>query len=881
MKRVLSLCLALCMIVTTFSLQVIAAGDELGPYGGSNGQVDDNLSDIVPSFNKQYAVAFTDFEGLSDSYADGFGIIDSGIEKRDSVFKIPAMTGWATPGTVNTQYSWNGSTLTLFSEPLTVGEKYIISYDYYTVPSTISPAKAYSFSPKHDFFWIGDDHRNEPPAYNDGLWRTVKMCFVADVNKTDMKANTMGTGVSSYIDNYLVMEAAEVTLTDASGVVKITSINDTLVETAHAGDPHDIKYMVAKGDKLELKVDAPSIVAVTVTVGDNEIEPNEDGIYVINKVTSDISVETSVNKSSLNKMLKNTAIIDDDDNIYIPYGRTVYTLADDFYQINGYSTTKTLSCLDSFELDLDINKTLSVDDKIYSKFGYIESNKFNVKYSGDANEDGKISVTDISSIVGRLVNNNGADNFSGLYDFDANKNINVTDIVGMRKIILGNSSDSRDIEADIIVKSGVELDFIEFDNGVYNAGNQAALANVIRKVMRGEEVILAAFGGSITAEGNEDAMPEDNSGIKTTLAADSYADVMLHWFEKTFSKYGAKFTLINAGIGATDTPYAIHRMYEDVVNAIPGKKPDMVVYEWACNDNTAEYKQGTFENGVRKFLEEDIAVLIFAFDQVFHDGTQKMQEPIADFYDLPLLSYNDALGALPKWQYLSKSDDRVHPNRVGHALAGTIITRYLGKILSNIDSISTVVPEIPEDTYNAEGAIYNDTFIARLSDIEAGKVDGVRIKSRGSFIKDTSTRIFDNDANKDYKNIVSCKKEYYGYDAVQNESGVYEPLVIEVDDAKTAFILFNRFDNPLGCKFDVYVDEVQLTCPYGSFTCSKDGTSDNMQIESGFHWATSRLFYNPTPKKVTIKITPNLGAYSDNQGTGRRHVKLFALLLSK
>ena len=881
MKRILSFCLALSMLVTTFALQACAEGDVVGPYGSANGQVEDNLSDVGPVFDIQYAVAYTVFEGLTGTYSNEFKLYDSQIPERDTVFYIPGIANWATAGTVNTQYTWNGKTLTLFSEPLTIGDNYIISYDYYSVPETAVSAKAYSFAPIHEFFWMGADHRNEPAAYNDGKWRTVKMAFEASIEKTGIKVNTMGTNVNSYIDNYLVMEAAEIILNDESGVASVSAVGDNIVSSAHAGDSKIVKHLVAKGDKLQLKVDAPSMVDVTVTVDDDEITPNEDGFYVINKVLDDISIETAVTKASLTTAFEKNAIVDEEDNIYIPYGRTVYSLADDLYDKDGFSTTKTIKVIDSFDLEMDVNRKISANDKLYSKIGYVKSNQYNVKFSGDANDDGKITVTDITSIVGRLVNGVGADNFSGMYDFDANGNVNVTDIVNVRNNILGNVFDTRDAEADIVAKSGVELDFVEFDNAVYNSGNQAALANVIRKAMRGEEVIIAAFGGSITAEGEENDMPDAESGISTSLKADSYADVMLHWFENTFSKYGATFTLVNAGIGATDTPYAIHRMYEDVIDAIPGKKPDMVVYEWACNDNAVSYKQGTFENGVRKFLEEDIAVLIFAFDQVYHNGTQAMQEPIADFYDLPLLSYSNALADLPEWQYLSNSDDKVHPNRVGHALAGTIISRYLSDIYNSIDSIGTEVPAIPEGTYNAEGDIYGETFIARFSEIEAGNISGVRIKSLGSFVKDTTTRSFGNSANRDYSNIVSCNKVYYGYDAVQNDSGVYEPLEIEVDDAKTAFILFNRFDNPLGCKFDVYLDDVKLTCPYGSFSCSKDGTSDNMQIESGFHWATSRLFYNETPKKVTIKITPNLGAYSQNQGTGRRHVRLFALLLSK
>ncbi len=881
MKRILSFCLALSMLVTTFALQACAEGDVVGPYGSANGQVEDNLSDVGPVFDKQYAVAFTDFEGLSATYASGFKLYDSGIAEYDNVFFVPALSKAATPGTISTKYNWNGKEFTLFNEGLTVDKKYLISYDYYSVPSASATNYVFSFTPKHEAFsWYNgsaDDYRAETKYYSDNKWHTERIGFTATTNKVDVKLNVWGSNVETYIDNYLVIEAAEILVDDTSGLLEIEQVTDNIAITS-AFASSEVTYMVAKGDKVKFKANAPSIVDVTVTCGDDELQPDQDGVYTIDKVIDDITIETSVNKTSLNSALNKSAVIDDD-NIYVPYGRNPYSLADDFFANDGFSNTKNLKVVDSFDLEKDINQKLTNKDKLYSKFGYIESDKFNVKFAGDANDDGNITVTDITSIVGRLVNGTGADNFSSMYDFDANGSINVTDIVNVRNNILGNVLDTRDAEADIIVESGVELDFQELDNGVYNAGNQAALANVIRKAMRGEEVILAAFGGSITAEGNAAAKPSEESGIVTTLGTDSYADVMLHWFEDTFAKYGATFKLINAGIGATDTPYAIHRMYEDVVNAIPGKKPDMVIYEWAKNDSDGVlYKQGTFENGVRKFLEEDIAVLIFSFVSV-GGSSQGMQEPISKFYDLPHLSYGDALDELSVWKYLSNDD--VHPNRVGHSLAGLIINRYFSSIYNNISEIGTEVPAIPKDTYNTEGNIYGETFIARLSEIQAGNIPGVRIKSLGSFVKDTNVQTFGNTANKGYANIVSCSKSYYGYDAVQNNSGVYEPLEIEVDDAKTAFILFNRFDNPLGCKFDVYLDDVQLICPYGSFSCSKDGTSDNVQIESGFHWATSRLFYNSTPKKVTIKITPNLGAYSQNQGTGRRHVKLFALLLSK
>lgn len=879
MQRIISFCLALSMLVTTFALQACAEGDVVGPYGSANGQVEDNLSDVGPVFDKQYAVAFTDFEGLSATYASGFKLYDSGIAEYDNVFFVPALSDPATPGTISTKYNWNGKEFTLFNEGLTVGKKYLISYDYYSVPSASAKNYVFSFTPKHQvFYWyngVGADYRDETKYYSDNKWHTERIGFTATDGAVNIKLNVWSSNVETYIDNYLVMQAVEIFNNDESGLLEIDPVIDNIAITS-AYQSTETTYMVAKGDKVSFKANVPSIVGVTVTCGDDVIQPDQDGVYTIDKVLDDITIETSVNKTTLNSALKKNAVIDED-NIYVPYGRNPYSLADDFFANDGFSSTKNLKIVDSFDLDKDINQKLTNEDKLYSKFGYIESDKFNVKFLGDANVDGKITVTDITSIVSRLVNGTGADNFSGMYDFDTNGSVNVTDIVNIRNNILGNTFDTRDAEADIIAKSGVKLDFTEFDKGVFNAGNKVALANVIRKAMRGEEVILATFGGSITAEGNATQTPIAESGITTTLGTDSYSDVMLHWFEDTFAKYGATFKLINAGIGATDTPYAIHRMYEDVVNAIPGKKPDMVIYEWACNDNNADYKQGTFENGVRKFLEADIPVLIFSFDLVGRGGTQYKQEPISQFYDLPHLSYGDALGALSEWQYLT--NDGVHPNRVGHALAGTIISRYLSGIYNNIDSIGTEVPAIPEDTYHPEAKYYGETFIARLSEIEAGNIEGVTIKSLGSFVKDTSPRTFGNNANSNYSNVVSCLKEYYGYSVQQNDTGVYEPLVIEVDDAKTAFILFNRFNNPSGCKFTVHLGDVQLTCPYKSFTCSASEAGDNMQIESGYHWVTSRLFYNETPEKVTIKITPDLGVYNPSQA--RKHIKLFALLLSK
>ena len=434
----------------------------------------------------------------------------------------------------------------------------------------------------------------------------------------------------------------------------------------------------------------------------------------------------------------------------------------------------------------------------------------------------------------------------------------------------------QDFGDEIITNSGVDLDYKDLDKGVFNAGDQSAIANVIRKAMNDEDIVIASFGGSITAEGNAHDSPTAESGITTTLGTDSYSDYMLHWFEEAFPN--TNITLVNAGIGSTNTPLSIHRMYDDVINATD-KKPDLVVYEWALNDSALPYKQGTFENGVRKLLDEDIAVIIFSFASHSNAGGQSLQEPISKFYNLPHLSYKNAFQELKEWQYLS--NDGVHPNKVGHALAGLLITRYLSGIYNNIDSIDTVVPEIPEDTYNPEANYYGETFTASIEDILAGKVEGVSVEL-GSFQKENSAPyIYGNNARNDYSNIVSCSREYYGYIAYQNAEGKYEPMVITANNVKTAFILMHKFQSITECDYSVKVNGVAVDDAYDSFSCSAAGASDSIISGMRYHWASSRLCYNETPTNITIEITPELGVYDEASGAKQKLVRLFGVLLSK
>ncbi len=412
------------------------------------------------------------------------------------------------------------------------------------------------------------------------------------------------------------------------------------------------------------------------------------------------------------------------------------------------------------------------------------------------------------------------------------------------------------IEENIIKSTGVKVTDSNLNNGVFNIGNRTKIIEVMRKAMLGEDIVLCCFGGSITAGGNRNAEPIAEANITHSLKPTDYVDQLKIWWDNLFSKYGSKITMINAGIGATDTPYGTHRIVEDVLPY----NPDLVIMDWCCNDNTSPHKQGTYESLIRKLIKADIGVILFSFDQVYHGGTQHMHEPLSLHYNIPHLSYYNAFGNHEKWEYLT--NDKVHPNRVGHVLSSLIITHYFGEIYSKIDSINDGVFTLRGDAYHTEAEAYNGSFIARITDIVNGKINGVRITDLGSFVPDSEERSF-------------CYKKYLGYAAHTNNTGVFKPMIVEIDNCKTLFFQIARSNGFVGGNFEVYVNDQLVEDKDGTFNCSIVNSVDNMQIEWQYHWTTQRVCYYPQGENITLKILPKIAANQE-----KAYVKIYALLIS-
>lgn len=173
-----------------------------------------------------------------------------------------------------------------------------------------------------------------------------------------------------------------------------------------------------------------------------------------------------------------------------------------------------------------------------------------------------------------------------------------------------------------------------------------------------------------------------------------YTTVFTKWWE---DNVGFIVNPINAGIGATDTYLAVHRAERDVLS----QYPDIIFIEF-INDADNEFYKAAMDSLVRKCLAAEGAPAVILVEMTMEDGTcpQRVHTEIAEAYDLPVISYHDAV--LPEIQagnfaWRDISPDNIHPNDTGHKLLGQLLINYIEKVKENVANIDkTITTELPE-----------------------------------------------------------------------------------------------------------------------------------------------------------------------------------------
>ena len=259
--------------------------------------------------------------------------------------------------------------------------------------------------------------------------------------------------------------------------------------------------------------------------------------------------------------------------------------------------------------------------------------------------------------------------------------------------------DALELTMDIIYDRNSDITKEMYDRSVLREGNNARLKKVFEKAKAGEVVRISAIGGSITG------------GAAASSWDRAYGKKLAQWWEEQFPK--SQIEYYNAGIGSTGSIIGAHRAYDDLlVHA-----PDLVIVDFSVNDSGTQTDKEAYESLLRQILQSENAPAVIAIGFMSAGGNsyQSLHEGIVEHYDLPYISYRDAL-----WPEMEKGiyawnefyPDEIHPNNRGHKLAADLLIHYIAK--EYLDTTTDKEKALPAPLYKnrfEDAKIYNNTTI--------------------------------------------------------------------------------------------------------------------------------------------------------------------------
>lgn len=203
-------------------------------------------------------------------------------------------------------------------------------------------------------------------------------------------------------------------------------------------------------------------------------------------------------------------------------------------------------------------------------------------------------------------------------------------------------------------------------------GNLYRVQKAIAKAERGEEVVIAYLGGSIT----------QGAGAKP-INTESYAYRSYEAFKNRFCKgKGEKVRLIKAGAGGTCSELGLTRYEMDVLRH-GTVEPDILFLEYAVNDAGDETDGVCFESLVRMAMDgpgQPAVILLFA---VFMDDFnlqermipvgKRCQTPMISLKNAVTLQFSEEVPVITKRQYFY---DLFHPSNEGHRIMADCIDYF-------------------------------------------------------------------------------------------------------------------------------------------------------------------------------------------------------------
>ena len=248
----------------------------------------------------------------------------------------------------------------------------------------------------------------------------------------------------------------------------------------------------------------------------------------------------------------------------------------------------------------------------------------------------------------------------------------------------------------IDVKNGATENMIA--RSVINEGDTSRLAAKLDYALQNpkETTKICFIGDSITA------------GSGANSSTNQYVNQFKSWWEENISFY---VDVTNAGIGATDSYIGVHRAQRDALEA----KPDIIVIEF-INDADDEFYESCMDSLVRMCLEQDNNPAVMILEPSTEGGTspQAAHLKVAQAYNIPMISYHDAV--MPEieagnFTWADISPDNVHPNDDGHVIMASLLTKFVGNIKDNIDSVDKEAKAFDTSTVAPTGDVFADATI--------------------------------------------------------------------------------------------------------------------------------------------------------------------------
>ncbi|WP_026835740.1 SGNH/GDSL hydrolase family protein [Eubacterium xylanophilum] len=213
------------------------------------------------------------------------------------------------------------------------------------------------------------------------------------------------------------------------------------------------------------------------------------------------------------------------------------------------------------------------------------------------------------------------------------------------------------------------------DRSVVSTGNNFRLKKAIEKARNGEKVTIAYIGGSITQGA---AAKPINTKCYAYRSYEGFVDLFAGG-NKDQVQY------VKAGVGGTSSELGMIR-YEADVTSNGEIKPDIVIVEFAVNDEGDETEGHSFESLVRKIAQADNAPAVIINFAVFMNdwNLEDRLVPIGEHYDLPMASVKRAVvpqftenTIMTKRQYFY---DIYHPTNDGHKVMADCLIELFKRV---------------------------------------------------------------------------------------------------------------------------------------------------------------------------------------------------------